>query len=99
MSPTSPSLTIKLHLLEVGRTVVDLAEAIGATRTMVSQVIHGHSESPRLRREIAAELSMTYLELWGEEDPGVDRLPPGRSKGLTLVNQSGESAPGAAGGS
>lgn len=94
--PFAPALRIKRLLLDSGRTVSDLAETLEATRPMVSQVIHGHAPSPRLRRLIAAELGTSYLEVWGEEDPGVDRLPPGRApKSLTLVSQIATSEDGA----
>jgi len=85
MSPIEPSLRIKLLLLQAGRTVTELADDLGQHRTAVSQVIHGRSATPSIRRGIAEQLGITFLDLWGEEDPGVDHLRPGR-KSLTPVS-------------
>jgi hypothetical protein len=89
MTDPAPSLRIKLRLLELGLTITSIADAIGQHRTAVSQVIHGHAATPSIRRGVSEQLSMTYLDLWGEEDPGVDHLRPGR-KPLTLVSDSCE---------
>lgn len=88
---TSASTTIKIALLKTNRTITDLAGALSMTRSMVSQVVHGHLATPFVRRGIARELGISYRELWGEEDPGVDHLRRGR-KSLTPVNKRREQA-------
>jgi len=77
---------IRARLVLKGITVQDIATALGDKRTMVSNVIHGQRRTPGIRRAIAGAIGATYREVWGEEDPGIDRLRGPKS--VASVTQS-----------
>ena len=81
---------IRSHLVRRSITTVDLSKQADSARPMVSDVIHGRRATPRIRRAIAEVIGFTYLEVWGEEDPGTDKLRPGRKPGTTVTLCNGE---------
>ena len=80
------SKTLKHRLLDLDLTVNELTARItervkraGKTdlrpsRPHVSQVLNGRLRTPYIRRAMAEVLGMSYLEAWGERDPGTDTL-------------------------
>lgn len=78
-------LDIKILLLQRGATQRRIALRIGVSPAVVSQVIAGQRRTPMVRRAISEELRISYRSLWGEDDPGVDRLPAGRPKSVTTI--------------
>lgn len=81
MASTPPTLPEFRRLLsERSVSASQLARDCGANQTSLHNTMTGKVRTPWIRRELAKRLDMTYLELWGEEDPGVDRLPRGTKK-------------------
>jgi len=80
---------IKILLLQRGTTQQSIADSIGVDAATVSQVIHRRRRTPFVRRAIAAELRISYRSCWGEDDPGIDRLPAGRPKSTNTLAHSG----------
>lgn len=81
------TVEIKKRMLDVEVTISDLAESIGCARSQVSSTIAMRHKTPYIRRQLAELLGMTYLGMWGELDPGVDRLPGGIGPdSVTAVN-------------
>lgn len=72
--------TLRKALIDADLTGADIARTLGLSRQSVSLVICGGSENPRVRRAIAAALKLTYSRVWGEPDPGVDRVVAGRKR-------------------
>lgn len=86
MTPTE----IKIRLLLAHRTQTEIARGLGCDHSAVSNTIRGRRRTPRIRRAIAEAVGASYLEMWGEADPGMDRLPAGRrGKCVTGVTDSG----------
>lgn len=52
----------------------DLAVGAKANRTAVSETIAGRRKTPFIRRAVAVAIDLPYADVWGEDDPGVDRL-------------------------
>lgn len=69
------STDLKILLLRAGVSGSDIARRAGVQPQAVSQVLKGHRRTPFIRRAIAEALSISYRSCWGEEDPGIDRLP------------------------
>ena len=65
---------INLSLLRANVSASGLARQVGVPRQSISAVINGHACTPYLRRAVAVAINRSYLEVWGAEDPGVDRL-------------------------
>ncbi len=78
MSVALSPLDIRLALLRLGSSGCKVAKRLGITRQSVYMVIAGRTETPRIRRAIAEEIGKSYLDTWGEADPGVDSLPTRR---------------------
>lgn len=72
-------LDIRKALLDAGTTGAAIARDIGCQRQQVSTTINGHSRTPYIRRAIADAIGRPYEWVWGERDPGQDRLRPGRA--------------------
>lgn len=70
-------LEIRIALLQQGTTQVDIAKALGVTKSAVGQVVAGRRRSPQIRRAIADSLGKTYLQVWGEEEPEGAAASPG----------------------
>lgn len=75
----------KILLLQKALTTTGLAARIRRPRSLVAGVLSGKRTSPSVRRAIASELGRSFRELWGEEDPGIDRRPKSPRVGLTPV--------------
>lgn len=80
MTQSLSPLDIRLELLRRKSSGCKVAHRLGITRQAVYMVIAGRTETPRIRRAIADEIGKSYLETWGEEDPGVDALPTRRAR-------------------
>lgn len=76
--PPMDAIKIKQVMLERQLTMAEIARGIGQKRESVSAVVHRKRTTPHIRRAIAKAIGMTYKEVWGTADPGVDRLPAGR---------------------
>lgn len=63
-------LEIRIALLGKGLTQAGLARDLGITKSAVSHVLAGRRRTPQIRRAIADALGMSYLQVWGEEEPG-----------------------------
>ncbi|QTA83890.1 HTH domain-containing protein, Cro/C1-type [Desulfonema limicola] len=57
---------IKEAVKAKGMTIKKLSKEIGYTRSHVSNVIHGHHESPRVRKAISDLLGKTPQQLWAK---------------------------------
>lgn len=75
---TSKKIRLLLFLADV--TQADIARALHISPPVVTHVVSGDNATPYIRRAIAKAIHHTYLEVWGCEDPGVDRLPGGRPR-------------------
>lgn len=75
------ALEIKKAMLDRGLTAAAIARSINAHRPHISCAIAGGLKTPWIRRGIAAQLGLTYAEVWSEEDPGVDVLVNRRGRG------------------
>lgn len=87
---------IRKRMIDVDLTETALAIHLGCTRQMVDRVIRGLATTPWIRRGIAAKLGMTYLGMWGDEDPGTqrgERARPDPSRGLIALSIHGDSTP------
>lgn len=69
---------IKKTLIDRNLAAAEIARDLGLSRQAVNAVIHWRRRTPWVRRGIAKALGIPYVLVWGEEDPGVDRLPRGR---------------------
>lgn len=88
------TIEIKKRMLDARTTASRMADAIGCARSQVSATIAGRHRTPYIRRGIASLLGMTYSEVWGEPDPGRDRLPTGpRPSSVTDVKKSPQRKP------
>lgn len=85
-------IDIRKGLLDAGVTQAAMARALGCKPSLVFQVTRHLRATPRIRRKIADVLGMSYREVWGVDDPGVDHIrPPGRS-GVTGLRHAASNA-------
>lgn len=73
MSIALSLVDIRVIALRRGISFGQIARKGGCTPQMVAYVAANQKRTPWVRRLIARELGMTYAEMWGEPDPGVDR--------------------------
>lgn len=76
--PQSAGLTaidIRIALIRKGKPMSQIAHDIGANYSHACCVMRGEEETPYIRRGIAAALDLSYEEVWGVPDPGIDRKP------------------------
>ena len=71
-------IEINRELYRRGITQVAIARATATARGTVWRVIHGKAQTPVIRRFIAVSIDRSYQEVWGDPDPGFDRMPSGR---------------------
>ena len=88
MTPTD----LRILLLRTGKSQAQIARELGLSRNSVNQVVLGQRSTPRIRRAIAEAVSLSYRGVWGADDPGIDRLPPGRPVIASPVNANREDA-------
>lgn len=83
---------IKKTLIDADLTGADIARTLGLPRQSVSLVICGNSANPRIRRAIAAAIGQPYAKVWGEPDPGVDRVRAGRKRRTRRSRKCGDTS-------
>lgn len=71
---------IRVQLLMQDQSVASISRSSGVPRTAISQVLWGKRRTPRARRAISEAIGQPYERVWGEPDPGIDRLPVGRPR-------------------
>ena len=64
---------IKANLRIKGATLTALADKLGLSRSMVTQVIYGHARSRKVEELIAQTLGLTVREIWPSHKPALRR--------------------------
>jgi lambda repressor-like predicted transcriptional regulator len=59
---------IKAEMMRRGVTTIQIARALGVTRTWVSLVLNERAESPRVRKAIAEALGVKVKDLWPNDN-------------------------------
>lgn len=80
---------IRSMLVRLEKTQTALAVELECNRTALASVISRKLATPYIRRGVAEAIGLSFLTVWGEEDPGVDRLPfrPRRADLVTGVQR------------
>lgn len=96
MNKSLSPLDIRKAFLDVRKSARAVATRVGVSHQLVWQVIHRKAVTPYIRRSVAEDLGMTYLQVWGEEDPGIDRYGPHGRRGVTPSVDTATDVAGAA---
>jgi len=69
---------IKRNMAAVGITQREIARKLGVHHITLSKVLHGHTQSHRIRTAIANEIGLTPAQVWPSLYPGGMPRKPGR---------------------